>query len=525
MNSDARIVKPAHSKVQYNQAEVQELAKCAHPVTGPKYFITNYVYVQNVTRGKVKFDLYPFQVELIDNYHNYRYSVSLISRQMGKSTVAAAYLLWYAMFNDDVTILVASNKHEGAMEIMHRLRYAYENLPDFIRAGSLSYNKKSIEFDNGSRIISQATTENTGRGLTLNLVYLDEFAFVTPRVAKEFWTSISPTLSTGGKCIITSTPSSNEDQFADIWFQANKRIDEYGNPKEVGTNGFRPYFATWEEHPDRDEEWAANELAKIGEDRFAREHKCSFVIFEETLINQARISSMESKPPIYVENQVRWYKDIVPDATYIMALDPAMGTGGDFSAIQVFELPSLVQVAEWQHNKSPVEVQLKVLRDIGKKIEAAGVSELYWSVENNTLGEASLVVIRELGEDMFPGQMLHDPGKGGQGKLRKGFTTTNRNKLEACAKLKSWIEMDKMVVYSRNLISELKTFVSSGAGFEAKTGSTDDLVMALILAVRIICLVASWDDSMQNRLTTRFDDEHNPIDDDDYDPPMPVAFL
>lgn len=505
--------------------DVQELAKCADPVNGPRYFITNYVYVQNVKKGKVKFDLYPFQIELINNYHNFRYSISLISRQMGKSTVAAAYLLWYAMFTDDVTILIASNKHEGAMEIMHRIRYAYENLPDFIRAGSLSYNKKSLEFDNGSRIISQATTENTGRGYTLNLVYLDEFAFVNARVAKEFWTSISPTLSTGGKCIITSTPNSNEDQFADIWFQANKRHDEYGNPKEVGINGFRPYFAMWREHPDRDEEWAADELARIGEDRFAREHLCSFVIFEETLINQARISAMEPTSPIRIENQVRWYKEINTDSTYVVALDPAMGTGGDYAAIQVFELPALQQVAEWQHNKSTVEVQLKVLRDVSKQIEQAGVSELYWSVENNTLGEAALVVIRELGEDMFPGFMLHDPGRGGQGKSRKGFTTTNKNKLEACAKIKSWIEQDKMTISSRNLISELKTFVSSGASFAAKVGATDDLVMALIVAARMITVVASWDDSMQTRLTTRFDDEYNPADDDDYDPPMPVAFL
>ena len=133
---------------------------------------------------------------------------------------------------------------------MQRIRYAYESVPDHIRAGVTEYNKGSLSFDNGSRIVSATTTENTGRGMSLSLVYLDEFAFVPPRIAAEFWTALSPTLSTGGKCIVTSTPNSDDDTFANIWHQAIQQTDEFGEETEVGTNGFRAFRVNWQEHPD-----------------------------------------------------------------------------------------------------------------------------------------------------------------------------------------------------------------------------------------------------------------------------------
>jgi hypothetical protein len=178
------------------------------------------------------------------------------------------------MFVPDSTILVAAHKYTGSQEIMQRIRYAYESVPDHIRAGATNYNKGSIEFDNGSRIVSATTTENTGRGMSISLLYADEFAFVRPTIATEFWTSISPTLATGGKAIITSTPNSDEDQFALLWKGANKCEDEYGNPTLVGQNGFKAYRSFWNEHPDRDESWAQQQRAALGVDRFRREMDC-----------------------------------------------------------------------------------------------------------------------------------------------------------------------------------------------------------------------------------------------------------
>ena len=255
---DLELIKKAHKKVKYTPEMADQLVRCTDPDTGPMYFMENFMMIQHPTKGKLKFSPFDYQRELCEVYNNNRYSIAMIGRQLGKTTLAAGYLLWYAMFKPDSTILVAAHKHDGATEIMQRVRFCYEELPDHIRAGVAEYNKKSLTFDNGSRIISQATTANTGRGLSVSLVYLDEFAFVQPNIAKEFWTAISPTLSTGGKCIITSTPNVDDDQFAKIWFESQNTVDEFGNEREDGrgANNFKGFHATWEAHPDRDEEWA-----------------------------------------------------------------------------------------------------------------------------------------------------------------------------------------------------------------------------------------------------------------------------
>jgi hypothetical protein len=282
------LIKRPFQKINYTAQQVQELQRCYDSVSGPIYFMTNFMKIQHPTKGELLFEPFDYQYDLINTYHNYRYSIAMCARQLGKTTVAAGYILWYAMFNKDTHTLIAAHKYSGALEIMDRLRYAYEGLPDHIRAGAREYNKKTITFDNGSKIEAQATTESTGRGKSISLLYLDEFAFVTPNIAREFWTAISPTLATGGKCMITSTPNTDEDQYANIWHDANKNLDEYGNPRKdgLGRNGFRPFLATWDEHPERDQKWASEEEAKIGTDRFAREHQCLYGEAIITLQNQ-----------------------------------------------------------------------------------------------------------------------------------------------------------------------------------------------------------------------------------------------
>lgn len=518
MSVNTDLIKKPYTSEKLTHNELRELALCS---VNPLYFIRNYCFIQHPTKGRMPFQLYEYQEGLINSYNDYRYSISLLSRQTGKSTCAAGYLLWFAMFKPDSTILVAAHKREGAGEIMTRLRYMYESCPDFIRAGCTEYNKGSITFDNGSKIIAQATTENTGRGLSLSLVYLDEFAFVPPRVAQEFWTSISPTLSTGGKCIITSTPNQDDDQFAQIWKQANRRTDEFGNETETGVNGFRPYIVKWDEHPDRDQEWADNERAKIGDERFRREHECEFIAFDETLINSIFLSEMDlGMEPMRKHGQVRWYDNIRDEQTYLVSLDPSLGTGGDPSAIQVFAIPGMRQIGEWQHNKTPVQGQIKILKSILEEIEdAAPNSEIYYSVENNTLGEAALVSIDEMGEENLPGTFLSEPRrKGNVRRYRKGFNTTHSTKLAACAKLKRWVEEDTMKIRSKNLTRELKTFVARGNSYAAKDGETDDLVMSTLLAVRMAMQVAKYDEDA-------FTDLKDSFDDTELRRPMPVGFL
>jgi hypothetical protein len=463
--------------------------------------LENFFYIQHPTKGRMLYQPYDYQHRLIETYHNHRFSISMMPRQTGKSTTAAGYLLWFANFVPDSTILVAAHKYTGSQEIMQRIRYAYESVPDHIRAGAVDYNKGSLTFDNGSRIVSATTTENTGRGMSISLLYADEFAFVRPTIATEFWTSISPTLATGGKAIITSTPNSDEDQFALLWKGANRMEDEYGNPTQVGQNGFRAYRSFWNEHPDRDETWARQQRAALGTDRFRREMDCEFIIADETLIAPAKLIDLQGREPEYKTGEVRWYKRPEKDRIYVVGLDPSLGTGGDPAAIQVFEANSTEQVAEWRHNRTDIPTQIRIMSNIIQHIYDGTGNEnnIYYSVENNSIGEAALISIAEFGEENIRGYFLSEPG-GGTRRYRKGFNTTHKPKLAACAKLKHLIESNRMRIHSRSLVSELKSFVAAGTSYAAKAGETDDLVMATVLAVRMLIILQDYHKELDDHM-------------------------
>lgn len=280
-SSDFEKLKSPNQPTTYTTEQLKELSKCARD---PLYFMENYIYIQHPKRGKIRFEAYSFQRELIKTYWSSRNTIAMIPRQSGKTTTAAGYLLWYAIFNPDVTILIAAHKFKGASEIMNRIKYAYEELPNYIRPGVSEYNVQSIKFDNDSRILATTTTPDSGRGLAISLLYLDEFSFVKPRVAEEFWSAMAPTLATGGSCIITSTPASDEDMFAQLWLGANNMLDEDGNELTdgIGINGFKAFTAHYSEVPGRDDEWAKKEKAKIGVEKFLREYGC---VTHNTILN------------------------------------------------------------------------------------------------------------------------------------------------------------------------------------------------------------------------------------------------
>tara|TARA_B110000211_G_scaffold234511_1_gene304469 strand:- start:1526 stop:3106 length:1581 start_codon:yes stop_codon:yes gene_type:complete len=515
---DGVLTKKANQKETFTEQQIFDLQSCMNPQDGYLYFARMFAYIQHPVKGKLLFDPFEYQERLLKSYHNFRFNVNMLPRQTGKTTCAGIYLLWYAMFTPDQTILIAAHKYTGAQEIMQRIRYAYELCPDYIRAGVTNYNKGSIEFENGSRIVSATTTGNTGRGMSISLLYCDEFAFVQPNIATEFWTSISPTLATGGRAIITSTPNSDEDTFATIWKEAEKKYDDSGAEQEIGANGFHSFRSYWQEHPDRDDVWKDEELGRIGEERFRREYDCEFLVFDETLISSLKLVTMEGEKPMMNMGQTRWYKKLSKQCSYVVALDPAMGTGGDYSAIQVFELPSYTQVAEWRHNTSPITSQIRVLKDILDHIvsETNNPQGIYWSVENNGLGEAALIVINDFGEENLPGLFVSEPmRKGHVRKFRKGFNTTHSTKISACSRMKTMIENDKMQIFSGALITELKGFIATGSSYQAKTGETDDLISALLLVIRIMSVLKDWDPRVYNT----FKSMENEID---YEPPMPI---
>ena len=512
-NLESVLIKSPHRRETYTQEQIEEFVKCADPATGPLYFMDHFFYIQHPTQGRMVYHPFEYQRRLIATYHDYRYSISLMPRQTGKSTSAAGYLLWYAMFVPDSTILVAAHKYTGAQEIMQRVRYAYESVPDHIRAGVTSYNKGSLEFDNGSRIVSATTTENTGRGMSISLLYADEFAFVRPTIATEFWTSISPTLATGGKAIITSTPNSDEDQFALLWKGANKTEDEYGNPTLVGQNGFKAYRSFWNEHPDRDETWAQQQRAALGSDRFRREMDCEFIINDETLIAPAKLIDLEGRDPLYKTGEVRWYKKPIPGHIYVVGLDPSLGTGGDPAAIQVFEANSTEQVAEWRHNKTDIPTQVRILTNVIQHLydTVKDDKSIYYSIENNTIGEAALISIAEYGEENIKGYFLSETNSGSSRRFRKGFNTSHKPKLAACAKMKNLVETGRMKVNSRSLVSEFKNFVAVGTSYQAKQGETDDLVMATLLTVRMLQVLQSYHSNLDEQMRDHQDVTIEPL--------------
>lgn len=452
--------------------------------TGPKE-------VLSVTKCPMFENMYDIGVSSLD--HRF-YSNGILSHN---TTTAAGYLLWYAMFVPDSTVLIAAHKFTGAQEIMQRIRYAYENCPDYIKAGVTTYNKGSLDFENGSRIVSATTTENTGRGMSISLLYLDEFAFVRPSIAKEFWTSITPTLATGGKSIITSTPNSDEDQFALIWKQANKTVDTFGNQTDLGVNGYKAFSATWDEHPDRDQKWADEMRAKLGDDRFEREINLKFLVADETLINPNTLFALEGIEPVTKMGQIRWYSKPKKGNLYAIGLDPSLGTGGDPAAIQIFEANTTTQIGEWRHNKTDIPNQIKLMVEIIKYIVECTnePNNIYYSIENNTIGEAALVSLNEYGEQNIPGSFISESGK-----KRRGFNTTQKTKLAACSKFKTLLESKKMSISSFGLISELKSFVANGGSYAAKIGETDDLVMASLLVVRILQQIGSYSYEVDNHM-------------------------
>jgi len=500
-NFDFNVVKKPNTKTDYNASKLDELLRCADD---PLYFMETFMKIQHPLRGALPFHPYPYQRRMIKAMHENRFSIMMTGRQLGKTTVASGYILWRAMFVPDSTILIVANKYLQALEVMQRIHFCYENLPNHIRDAACDYLKGSIGFSNGSRIESRATSADAGRGLAVSLLYADEFAFIPVNKQKEFWTSVQPTLSEGGSCIITSTPKNDEDIFAQLWKGAEDNLDESGNPLPggVGKNGFFAVKVPWWEHPDRDDTWARPFRESLGEARFLQEMACQFFSDDETLINPMTLSRISTMPPIGYTGTVRWYCDPEPNHAFLVALDPAMGTERNYGAIEVFQMPEMIQVAEWQHNGLAARHQVRVMMEVLYEIDGilrghpqqVADPEIYWTFENNSLGEGVLTIVEDTGEERFPGSLITERRRKGisMKRVRRGLHTNARNKMSACARLKSLVESDRMTINSNNLLRELKNFVATGNSFAAKSGETDDLVSATLMIVRMLDIALAW---------------------------------
>jgi len=503
-------LKRANEQHEYTAEQVHEISKC---MQSAEYFIDTYCQLQHPVQGSAPFKLRAYQRRIIKVFENNRLSIALAPRQIGKSWIAGAYLLWFAMFHFEKTVLIASNKNDNAMEMINRVRFMYERLPHWIKPGlpDDGWNKHSVGFDNGSRIISQATTENTGRGLSISLMFLDEFAFVRDTIAEEFWTSVSPTLATGGSCIICSTPNGDTNRFAQIWRGANNP-----NPDPalagVGINGFAPIEVKWDEPPGRDEKFKREETAKIGEIRWQQEYECKFISNDPLLIDTIVLENLNSKvtgKPVATAGEIVFYKMPTAGTVYLIGMDPSTGTGSDYTTIVSYEFPSMEQVAEFRSNTASSVTGYHMLKKMLRIYEKAEAN-VYYSVEVNGVGEA-IVALMEADDD--PPDIAEFVSEAGQ--KRKGMTTTGKTKIKGCLALKEMLERNSLHIKSKALLHELKNFVRKGGSYAAKVGATDDLIMASVIAVRLLEEISSFDQEAYDKLYAHayFDDSSSDVSD------------
>ncbi len=496
-------LKTADTETAYTYAQVKEITRCSND---PVYFIKKYVMIQHPTKGAMRFNLFPYQVKMVESFHRERYTVVLSARQTGKSVTSAAYLLWFAMFNFDKTVLIASNKNANAMEMILRIRYAYEELPFWLKPGVKDdgWNKHEIGFDNGSRIVSTATSDDSGRGMAISLLFLDEFAFVKPTIQDEFWTSISPTLSTGGSCIMTSTPNGDMNIYAQVWRAAL-----------AGTNGYKPIHVNWDEPPGRDEKFKQEEIGRIGERRWSQEYECEFLSSDAQLIDSLYLANLtrqlDGVKPVFTVHDVNFFDFIKKTSTYLVGIDPSSGNGEDFSVIEIFEFPSLKQVGEYRSNTMSTSNLYTIMKNVLRYLEEA-CQTVFFSIENNGVGHG-LISLYESDEDpLLRAEFISESGKD-----KLGFTTTAKSKMKTCVAFKELLEKAQMSILSHHLLAEMKSYVRYKGAYAAQAGATDDAISACLVIIRIIEEIATYEQDAYDKLYSTNVEQWSADDWDGYD--------
>ena len=465
-------LKKANTPIEFTEENVIEFMKCKED---PVYFAKRYIKIVSLDEGLVPFNLYPFQEKLVRNFHENRFNICKMPRQTGKSTTVVSYLLHYAVFNDNVNIGILANKAKIAMDLLGRLQTAYENLPRWMQQGIIAWNKGSLELENGSKILAASTSASAVRGMSFNILFLDEFAFVPNHVADDFFASVYPTISSGTntKVIIVSTPR-GMNHFYRMWHDSEK-----------GKNEYVPTDVHWSEVPGRDDEWKAQTIANTSEQQFKVEFECEFLGSVNTLINPAVLRNMVYDNPLTKNAGLDIYEKPIEDHNYIITVDVARGLGNDYSAFIVFDVTQFPYkvVAKYRNNEIKPMLFPNVILDVAK-----GYNNSYLLVEVNDIGDqvASILQYDLEYENLLMASMRGRAGQiVGQGfsgkKTQLGVRTTAAVKKLGCSNLKTMIEDNKLLTCDYEIISELTTFAQKHNSFEAEEGCNDDLAMCLVI--------------------------------------------
>lgn len=466
-------LKRVGEQIEWTPERISELAKCR---ADPIYFCKTYMKIVNVDEGLVPFKMYGYQEKMMRSMWKNRNTVITTARQSGKSTVTCGFILWYVLFNKNKTVGLLANKGDTAREIMGKVTLAYEHLPKWLQQGVVEDNKGSILLENGSRVIASATSGSAIRGFTLNLLFIDEAAFVENW--DEFFTSVVPTISSGKttKIVLVSTPN-GLNHFYKVWINAIEK-----------RNGYHPIKVTWQQVPGRTEAWRKQALEALNgdQDKFNQEYGGEFMGSSGTLIAGSVLKSLVHRTPIQDREGLLQYYQAVPGHNYVIICDVSKGRGLDYSAFSIFDVSSMPyqQVATYRSNETPPAEYADYIHMMAKLYNQASVL-----IEVNNIGDSlANILISDLEYENIlftesagaAGKRITTSAIGGN-KVDKGINTTKTVKAKGCSIAKLLIEQRQLIINDFNTIAELSTFSRKGSSYEAEPGNHDDLVMGLVL--------------------------------------------
>ena len=498
-------LKKAGTPIQFTKKQIDEWIKCKND---PIYFAMNYIKIISLDEGLVPFKMYDFQKEILRDFHENRFNIAKLPRQTGKSTTVVAYLLYYAIFYDSVNIGILANKASTARELLGRLQLAYENLPKWMQHGILVWNKGNVELENGSKILAASTSASAVRGMSFNILFLDEFAFVPNHVAEQFFASVYPTITSGKstKVIIISTPN-GMNHFYKMWEDARR-----------GKNDYVTNEVHWSQVPGRDAKWKEETIKNTSPRQFAQEFECDFLGSADTLISPAKLQTIPFHDPIASNAGLDVYERVQKDHEYIITVDVARGIGGDYSAFLVFDITTMPYkiVAKYRNNEIKPVLFPSVIFQVCKEY-----NNPYVLVEVNDIGDS---IAATLNYDLEYPNVLMCAMRGragqivGQGfsgnKTQLGVKMSVTVKKIGCANLKAIIEEDKLLFNDFQIFQELTTFVQKKQAWEADEGYHDDLVMCMVLFAWLVMQEYFKEMTDQDVRRRIYDEQRNQIEQD-----------
>ncbi len=499
------LLKKAGVQQQFTKKQVEEYVRCRED---PVYFTKNYVKIVNVDEGLVPFKMWDFQEDLITKFHKHRFNIAKLPRQTGKSTTVVSYLLHFVLFNDNVNVGILANKASTSRDLLGRLQTAYENLPKWLQQGVLVWNKGSLELENGSKILAASTSASAVRGMSFNIIFLDEFAFVPNHVAEDFFSSVYPTISSGKttKIIIISTPY-GMNHFYKMWVDAQNDRNEY-----VWSE------VHWSQVPGRDEAWKAQTIKNTSERQFTQEFECEFLGSVDTLIAASKLRALVFETPISQNKGLDIYEKPNEKSEYLITADVSRGIGGDYSAFIVFDITTVPYrvVAKYRNNEIKPMLFPNIINDVARAYnnawvlcEVNDVGDSVASILNFDLEYPNVLMCAMRGR---AGQIV---GQGFSGnKTQLGVKMSITVKKVGCANLKQIVEDDKLLFRDYEIINELTTFIQKKQSFEADEGFHDDLVMCMVIFAWLVqqdYFKEMTDNDVRQRI---YDEQKNQIEQD-----------